>query len=181
MSDKEKLWKIYRYWIEFEGKTLNYIGQTSKTRQKRAGNQGYQYLSDGKGHSCRKFADLINQVGGLDKFSYEVLATAKTQEEAWELEKHYIEVFDSYHNGLNATLGGKGSPGTIYSNESRKKMSRKKGFPGILQYDLDRNLINEYSTLMEAHRATGINFGHISEVCHGTRKKAGNFFWELKS
>lgn len=40
------------------------------------------------------------------------------------LEKYYIEKFDTYKNGYNATLGGEGNSGWEVSEETRKKRSQ---------------------------------------------------------
>ena len=37
----------------------------------------------------------------------------------------------------------------------------------------------EYPSAQEAHRQTGINRSHISEVCRGERKRAGGVRWEF--
>ena len=48
----------------------------------------------------------------------------------------------------------------------------------VLQYDLSGNYLNDFGSTHEAKRLTGINQGHISEVCRGERKTAGGFTWE---
>lgn len=47
----------------------------------------------------------------------------------YEVEKKYIEQYDSYNNGLNSTFGGEGCLGYTHSPEIRKKISEntKKG------------------------------------------------------
>jgi len=66
---------------------------------------------------------------GIKRFS--VLAVCDDYEEAEMLEERFIEQYDTYYNGLNESINGKGnhlSPnfttkGLVYSDESRRKMS----------------------------------------------------------
>ncbi|MBB5180321.1 group I intron endonuclease [Planomicrobium koreense] len=43
-----------------------------------------------------------------------------TQEELYNLEAHYVKIYDSFFNGYNLTLGGTGTKGRIFSEEERK-------------------------------------------------------------
>ena len=68
---------------------------------------------------------------------------------------------------------------TWKENDDKEHEKQKKI---TLQYDLDMNLIAEFSSLSEAGRLTNINIGHISVVCSplGRRKTAGGFIWKYK-
>ena len=48
----------------------------------------------------------------------------------------------------------------------------------VAQLDLDGNLLNEYKSLTEASKATGISVSKISAVCKGRRKTAGGYIWK---
>lgn len=48
----------------------------------------------------------------------------------------------------------------------------------VAQYDLHGNFINEYISMAEAERITGINHRNISLVANGKRKTAGGFIWK---
>ena len=50
----------------------------------------------------------------------------------------------------------------------------------VIQYDLDANFINEYPSINEAWRRTGILAQHIGKCCMGTRKTAGKYQWRYK-
>lgn len=50
----------------------------------------------------------------------------------------------------------------------------------VLQYDLDANYINEYPSINEAGRKTGILSQHIGKCCKGERKSAGKYIWKFK-
>lgn len=95
---------------------------------------------------------------GVNRFS--VLKVCDTYEEAEKLEELYIQQFDTYYNGLNETIDGKGnhlSPkfttkGMTFSEESRRKMSEnhwsKKGYKnGMTGRKHNENTKKEWSKL----------------------------------
>lgn len=61
---------------------------------------------------------------GLENFKTEILAITETREEAWDLEKKYInELNTKFPKGYNKSDGGKDSTGTKYSIETKEKLS----------------------------------------------------------
>ena len=87
------------------------------------------------------------------------------------------------------------SMGRIFSTERKKKIgdaNRGKKHSDkiiatrskiIIQYDLDRNFINEYKSISEAGRVLGISISLICRVLKKRRmaKTAGGFIWEYKN
>lgn len=47
----------------------------------------------------------------------------------------------------------------------------------VAQLDLDGNFINEFPSMEEAMRRTGVNSSKICAVCHGSRNHAGGYKW----
>ena len=80
-----------------------YIGLTSGTQNKRARSKGYGYKR------CTAFWRAIEKYG-WDNFTYEILAQDLTEEDAKQLEKYYIKLYDSTNpeKGYNITAGGDG-------------------------------------------------------------------------
>ena len=103
---------IYVYFnrakYEKEGIEKYYVGQTIETMEQRAGKDGIRYgWAD---PNCNtKFARSIRK-WGWDAFKCRVLEEVY-EEDLDELEKFYIEQFNSYKNGYNSTLGGEGTRG----------------------------------------------------------------------
>lgn len=110
---------IYRHWIINEKHIeKNYIGQvysqkrTPEKRWKHDGS-GYKPTND---KNTRKFWNAIKKYG-WNNFQHEILLIieCEIEEELWfwldEWECYYIEKYDSYYNGYNSTLGGKGVRG----------------------------------------------------------------------
>lgn len=94
----EHLWRIYRYRNVLTDE--NYIGQTTKNVNDRAGN-GYGYR---KGSKFRTAIDRY----GWDNFEQSILRLCISQEDANYWEKYFIDKFDSINNGYNSQDGGNG-------------------------------------------------------------------------
>jgi len=50
--------------------------------------------------------DLSIQKYGWENFTVDIIDQCETREEAKQLEQHYIQIYNSYYDGYNATLGG---------------------------------------------------------------------------
>lgn len=128
-------YQVYKLTNTVNGKA--YIGITSRTvdvrwfehvERARQGLRGSRIYA-----AIRKY--------GKDAFVREVVAVARSEDEARKLETEHITSNDTYENGYNANLGGEGflhfpehirlkiglaQKGKIISAESRKKMSEAK-------------------------------------------------------
>lgn len=117
---------IYRYHIiNKKGKEVSYVGQTCSEKQRRSDflNINIQYGGKRIENARKKYNPCT--------FSYEVIETVrcKTIEERRELlnklEIFYIELFDSFCNGYNNTIGGGGANGYEHTEEYKKWQSEK--------------------------------------------------------
>lgn len=124
--------KIYVYFnrkkFEQEGIKKYYVGQTNRTLTSRAGGNGQGYHKYDLNNKT-KFANAIRK-WGWDAFEGEIIIEGVTnQEELNELEKHYIQAYDSFENGYNSTLGGDGVTGCkhtgMYGKEFTEEHRRK--------------------------------------------------------
>ena len=119
---------IYVYFnrakYEKEGVEKYYVGQTVRTAEQRArkDGRGYGYTDP----NCNtKFAKSIRK-WGWDAFEGRILEEVY-EEDLNELEKFYIEQFDSYKNGYNSTIGGEGTRGhNPFVNKTKKEMKEIK-------------------------------------------------------
>lgn len=147
---------VYKHTNKLNGKC--YIGQTS------SGDVKYRWRG-GKGYvSQRKFYNAILKYG-WDGFIHDILDVVDTQEEANNLERYYIEKFNSIKDGYNIYEGGVGGKGRC------KK---------VYQLDRDFNIINEFSSISEASCKLGLILGSISNCCHGKRMTTGGFYFCFK-
>lgn len=71
-----------------------------------------------------------------------------------------------------------GNHSDYYDEEVRLKISKSKGNKSVLQYNLEGNLIKEWSYLSEATR---FNKGDIQACCVGKQKTAGGFIWKYNN
>lgn len=123
-----KKYIIYAHKSKTTGKC--YIGQTCREFEKRWGSNGNQYT---KNHNL-KFYNAIQKYGWND-FDHFIIDSCETLKDAYELEQFYIELFDSFRNGYNSTLGGAGSKGKKMTNATREKLIKaNKGKVGWQRY-----------------------------------------------
>lgn len=70
----------------------------------------------------------------------------------------------------------------VDSNKEIKKIEKRKNkiikVKIIQQIDENNNIVNEFSSIAEAHRQTGISVGNIGECILEKRKTAGGFKWK---
>ena len=118
-----------------------YIGQTINLVERKR-----TLYSPNKYYSGHRLDNAIKKYG-IENFQYEIIiqivesSKEKLREKLDELEKFYIEKYDSYNNGYNMTLGGSGSNGCFQTEESKRKISEKaKGRKGSM---LGRHLTEE--------------------------------------
>lgn len=67
----------------------------------------------------------------------------------------------------------------INIEKHREAMAKSRGIK-VLQYDLNNNLINEFISINEASRQTGVSHSSISKVIRNNTFKACNFIWNIK-
>ena len=118
-----------------------YIGQTINLVERKR-----TLYNPNKYYSGHRLDNAIKKYG-IENFQYEIIiqivesSKEKLREKLDELEKFYIEKYDSYNNGYNMTLGGSGSNGCFQTEESKRKISEKeKGRKGSM---LGRHLTEE--------------------------------------
>lgn len=72
-----------------------------------------------------------------------------------------------------------------YGNRNKKVskalINNKCTSKSVIQYDLYGNFINEYKSVHDASRITGINRGNIGNCCRGLYKSAKGYIWKFKS
>ena len=63
---------------------------------------------------------------------------------------------------------------------TRIKRIAEKNFKKVIQLDLNDNVLNEFESIKQAERETGIFATSISACCNGKVKRAGYFKWRKK-
>jgi len=97
-----------------------YIGKTTRL------NDRISYYRNNQGLDQKIISRSIAKYG-WDKHSFEIIATAPS-DQLNELEQKYIQEYNSFHyeneNGMNLTKGGEGTFGRIPTAEQREKLSK---------------------------------------------------------
>jgi len=93
-----------------------YVGQTKRSAYSRWGEHGENYCRTNKHGEYTKFGEAIIEYG-WDNFSHEIIFDNLTSEEADVLEISLINELDTFNNGYNSTLGGKGEFYAPWDNE----------------------------------------------------------------
>ena len=72
----------------------------------------------------------------------------------------------------------------IWKTEDGKHPSNNKilqsKYPAILQYDMNNNLVGEWSTINLLCKELNYNVGYMIKVLHNNKNYAYNFFWKFK-
>ena len=150
-------WLIYKHTNKINGKV--YIGQTRQNPKYRWGQYGQKYNED----NIKLYRAI--QKYGWDNFDHEIIEdNIFTQEEADLREQYWINFYDSYYNGYNATKGG-------HDGE----------YVGIPIYKIDINtlqIVTKYQSASEAGRL--LNKEHCSSIStylFGKQISAYGFYW----
>lgn len=113
LADKILKWSwlilAYIYKIENDINHKIYIGKTYKTIQKRFQEHCYEASRENKKH--RPLYAAMNKYG-LEHFHVSLVEETDIPEER---ERYWIEFFNSFKYGYNATLGGDGKPYVDYN------------------------------------------------------------------
>ena len=94
---------IYKITNNVNGKV--YIGQTIKTTRVRL--TEHKYIANHPKYDHRSILHSAMRKYGCDNFTIETIQEC-SEDQLNELEKYWIEQYDSFKNGYNCTLGGDG-------------------------------------------------------------------------
>lgn len=184
---------VYCHINKINGK--RYIGLTGeKNPADRWGANGINYKQ------CPCFYNAIQKYG-WNNFEHIILQNNLTAEEAVELERRYIQLYNTMSpNGYNLTGGGELKK--VISEETRKKLrishlgykqteeqrkhnsESKKGHIGYNRkavWMCDKKThkrIKLFSSTVDAGNFLNKSPSHIGHVCRGERKSAYGYFWE---
>ena len=183
-----------------------YIGKTNNFERRKREHLNYWH-SD----LCYKIRKAYKKYG-IENFQVQSLLTFRAINSDvlnkvlnW-LEVYYINKYNSFKDGYNATIGGEGCSGYHLTEEQTKRrllkrgeyshsietknkirnslLGRKKGAPthpkAILQYDLEGNFIREFSSITEAAITINRSIGSIGIALKNPFKQRGGFLWRVK-
>jgi len=94
-----------------------------------------RYVREINTPNCKRSIVNVLRKYGIENIKFEIIKESDNKDDLKQLEKHFIQLFDTYKNGYNETIGGDGGNGSKLkgrkmSLEARQKMSAaKKGKP----------------------------------------------------
>ena len=63
---------------------------------------------------------------------------------------------------------------------TRTKRAAEKCFKKVIQLDSNDNVLNEFESMTQAEKKTGVLLKYISRCCNGRSKSAGGYKWRRK-
>ena len=144
---------IYKATNKINGKS--YVGQTCDFHSR-----VWQHQRCYEKEDC-DFHRAIKEFG-FDNFSWEIIETCESEDGACELEKYYIEKFNTYRDGYNMTKGVKGEP---YHNAR-----------AVVLLTLDGRYIKRYDSAMDAE-IDGFNNTDVLLNCKGKRRQTKGYMF----
>ena len=144
---------IYKATNKINGKS--YVGQTCDFHSR-----VWQHQRCYEKEDC-DFHRAIKEFG-FDNFSWEIIETCESEDRACELEKYYIEKFNTYRDGYNMTKGGKGAP---YRNAR-----------AVVLLTLDGQYIKRYDSAMDAE-IDGFHNADVLLNCKGKRRQTKGYMF----
>lgn len=122
INQAETQWTIYKISNTINDKV--YIGLTKLDIQVRLCRHFNRAVSKSKEPKTHLFRAILKY--GKEAFYIEpIVSYISTKEEACELEKLYIEKYNSYYKGYNSTFGGEGISGYTHTKEMQKLIAEK--------------------------------------------------------
>lgn len=86
----------------------------------------FNYYKYSKNNYQRKLCNSFKKYG-LDKHKFEIIVSGDFNNSLLnELERHYIQLYNTFNNGLNLTAGGEGLEGMKHTEETKKLLSSLK-------------------------------------------------------
>ena len=148
------------YKIENKQTKKVYIGQSIDIYRR-----WNRHKADSKKLNTKLYKDM--KIFGIENFVFTIVEECN-QSELDAKEIYWIDYYDSFYNGYNSTTGGQ------YGHT-------KGNVRPVRQYDLNGKFLQEYESLTEAERQTGISASTIGIACKKPASNAGLFQWRYAS
>ena len=147
---------IYKFTNKINGKI--YIGQSIDINARKRSHINDAYCK-GKDSNCPFHQAIIKY--GENGFNFEIIEECP-KELLNEREKYWIQYYNSYHNGYNASPGG--------DNCGERSDGR-----ALLLYDLEGNFVKETYNIASTARELGVGYQTVYQLLQGTRKSTKGF------
>lgn len=151
-----------------------YIGRAVNLRNRHYEHKRLRRRDTYLGRSLNKY--------GFEAHNFEVICIVpKVDILLNDLEKHYIQLYNSHKNGLNLTSGGDGTMGRIVSLAQKEKYKKTRQLNKIIPYNLgispSQETRDKISATLKGNRLSqkSIDIGKQSMIDSGTSKPILDF------
>ena len=110
-------------------------------------------------------------------FLHRIIATAFIDNPGKKPQVNHIDE-NKLNNDLSNLEWCTGRENLVHGTRTKRvaeKLSKK-----VIQLDLNDSVLNEFESMGQAERETGVPIGNISSCCNGKRKSAGGYKWRRK-
>ena len=110
-------------------------------------------------------------------FLHRIIATAFIDNPGEKPQVNHIDE-NKLNNDLSNLEWCTGRENLVHGTRTKRvaeKLSKK-----VIQLDLNDSVLNEFESMGQAERETGVPSGNISRCCNGERKSAGGYKWRRK-
>jgi len=154
-----------------------YIGQSSDIQLRWT--QHKRDLNNGIHHNCHLQSSW--QKYGEHCFEFIIIEECLL-EKLDEREIYWINYYDSYNNGYNLDMGGKGCRGYKHTEEELYKMREIQHPKHVIQCDRNGNYIKEWQSIAQISKTLGYSKRNIEACCNKIKnhKTSYGFLWFYK-
>lgn len=160
---KCKIQKQYLYALVNRINNQTYFGITNNFNNRMRQHKNYNIVDN------RKLYNSIKK-HGWKNFDKEIVAVVYCRTEVFELERFYIEEFDTFRNGLNSTPGGEGLDVMTRGDHCYAVKVRS--------YNIRTEEGRVYDCLLDAADECDVSANSISKVIRGRIKRTGEYMFQ---
>jgi len=169
--------EIYKIWIyalkDPIDNTFKYVGMTKNPKQRL-----YDHIHEKRGKT--KKINWIKKLIKLNLLPLMIILDETNNIDVEKMETFYIKkLIEEGNELLNYDENGIGN--SKKKNKETIDILRKKNIKKVIRYNLNGIKIDEFTSLREAERITGINHGNISKCCTGKFKHSGGFIFKFEN
>lgn len=148
--------KMIVYVVTNKQNQKQYVGMTTMGLKKRK----EAHLCNARGGSQCQFHRAIRK-HGEENFEWKVVYVGETEQELFEKEIELIKELDTYHNGMNMTLGGDGVVGLIGESHGQAVITEKQA-----QKIVDM-IHNECKSYIQISEEVGVAHSIVTNIAKG--------------
>ena len=168
----EKMSEVETF-VKIEGFEKYEVSNLGKVRNIKSGRMLKPHLN----HNGYLKHHLYRHDKQKELFLHRIIATAFIDNPGKKPQVNHIDE-NKLNNDLSNLEWCTGRENLAHGTRTKRvaeKLSKK-----VIQLDLNDSVLNEFESMGQAERETGVPIGNISRCCNGKRKSAGGYKWRRK-